>query len=98
PRHLPSFPTRRSSDLALPGRSNWLDDPQISYLRLLGRLKTGITAERASAVLTPIAHQMDLARRSDVPEWIRKRIESSQVKLTSRSEEHTSELQSRFDL
>lgn len=42
--------------LVNPGR-NWVNDPQTSWLLLMGRLKPGVTLEQAQAELDPLAHQ-----------------------------------------
>src|SRR5438874_5068855 len=81
PRHLHSFPTRRSSDLAdrsvlrARGGRDWADRG------------TGARATRQGRHLQDLvpAHE-DVARRPRYP------------RLLQRSEEHTSELQSRRDL
>lgn len=67
---------------ATPGNGNALDNPNISFLAVMGRLRPGITIERASAMLTPLAVQIQLARAKNAPERIRKQIESSTLKLT----------------
>src|SRR5437868_11901357 len=74
---LPSFPTRRSSDLQknIDARTSGgrIDAPPI----VIGRIDRGSTSR-------PIARP-----------W---KVRSTAVEPRSRSEEHTSELQSRFDL
>ena len=37
---------------------NWVNDPQTSWLLLMGRLKPGITMEQAKAELDPLAHRL----------------------------------------
>ena len=67
--------------LAFPGRQ-WLDKPNTNFLWLLGRLPGGVTAERASAALTPISIAIDVERAGPgLPGWIRKRMEGEQLKL-----------------
>src|SRR5699024_12419714 len=75
PRHLPSFPTRRSSDLPPPGR------------RHLGA-GAGRRQPMARTGSARCGGHRSAHRRLLAPE-------TGQVQ---RSEEHTSELQSRFDL
>src|SRR5699024_11984877 len=77
PPHLHSFPTRRSSDLKIPGH------PQPSGLRYSRRTcsKEPAGRKRAPPPLPP-----------SPPLW------ESDQSPPYRSEEHTSELQSRFDL
>src|SRR5699024_12044462 len=84
-RSLDSFPTRRSSDLAGP------------LLRQANHAGAGelqrFAAERVKIVEVAIPHHPDRARNQLVIHEFPRRSQSSQ-----RSEEHTSELQSRFDL
>jgi len=40
-----------------PGR-NWVSDPGTNWLLLMGRLKSGVTAEQAQAELDPLAHRL----------------------------------------
>ena len=40
-----------------PGR-DWTNDPSVSFLLLMGRLKPGVTIEQARAELDPLAHQL----------------------------------------
>src|SRR5207249_10349293 len=87
PPDLPSFPTRRSSDLASPGRTNIV----LRSWRL----------NRANATATPSRSATNTPR-------LRPEIGPAQgpyskkrwwmIPVPRRSEEHTSELQSRFDL
>src|SRR5206468_6481985 len=86
PRALPSFPTRRSSDLGL-GLRLRLGLPRDDALRR--RLR-----RRGGRLLAP-AHQ--LAER-DVLAVVRLPALQDFLHLLRRSEEHTSELQSRSDL
>src|SRR5207249_10914127 len=84
-----SFPTRRSSDLA-----GALDDPA------LAALYRGLLAAEARHHQTYV----DLATRVAPEPQVRARLralaahEASVLAAAPRSEEHTSELQSRFDL
>src|SRR5204862_6178155 len=91
PRILPSFPTRRSSDLSeLPGTSVFIRDGGKVF-------HTYSTYTRGIDMLNVAYHYMDLVPkgRDEGPDgqmgWLH-RI------WPSRSEEHTSELQSRRDL
>src|SRR5699024_11950757 len=70
---LPSFPTRRSSDLTRQGR---------------GFLPAGLVEEIRAVSRPPIPWDVELAR------WFDEQF----APMEKRSEEHTSELQSRFDL
>src|SRR5207249_12059532 len=91
PRHLHPFPTRRSSDLmlseALRRRSRG-EDVVIGFIETHGR--KGIEE---------LAEQMDAVPRKKI-EYKGTIFEEMDVDaiLARRSEEHTSELQSRFDL
>src|SRR5699024_11534032 len=81
-RDLPSFPTRRSSDLArdlLQLKQSLLQIPHIQ--EVLSNIEDPEVKKLNDAIFYPV-HLVDL-------------LES---KSTKRSEEHTSELQSRFDL
>src|SRR5438067_10783443 len=79
-RDLPSFPTRRSSDLAVTSR--WLT-PETR-------------ADLASSVP---AHCSAMPAPQEPPGALSKEnIEKVAMRLILRSEEHTSELQSRFEL
>src|SRR5699024_12369863 len=81
-RHLPSFPTRRSSDLE--GHRALVFSQFTSYLR----------AVAAELDAQGIAYEyLDGSTRDRT-----KDIESFRTGSAARSEEHTSELQSRFDL
>src|SRR5699024_12383887 len=80
PLHLPSFPTRRSSDLSLKRHSRTLQrasNPRHILQKLIKQSRRGRRQ-----------HQLILARQ----------IHGSRAARNKRSEEHTSELQSRFDL
>ena len=63
-----------------PGK-NWLDEPGTNFLDFLGRLRPGITAAQASAVLTPVQIQAQIQRVGEVPEWIRQEIRKQRVEL-----------------
>src|SRR5204863_9641444 len=79
PRDLHSFPTRRSSDLAMPGAGTASSQPR----------HTG-SAFSAAAGCDPSARPVRRAAITNAPTWKRS--------PSARSEEHTSELQSRRDL
>ena len=65
----------------MPGR-NWIDDPHVFYASIVARLKSGVSMERASAALTPVAVRIDLERsRPDLPAAVRKRIEQQKLEL-----------------
>lgn len=65
-----------------PGRQ-WLDRPSTSFLSLLGRLRPGVSPERAASALTPLAVRTDLERAGPgLPDWIRADIEKSKLTLT----------------
>src|SRR5207249_9091192 len=82
PRDLHSFPTRRSSDLAREGK------PATGRIELRaiprGRLVEIVVADDGRGVSPEVLEQAQS--------------EGSLAELLARSEEHTSELQSRFDL
>src|SRR5207302_3812428 len=94
-RHLPSFPTRRSSDLVLQARPETVHSNRknqaLRIYRLIGKGETlaqglavgeGIAVGRARVIASP----------SDFG-----RFQKGEI-LVTRSEEHTSELQSRENL
>src|SRR5207249_8619278 len=89
PRPLPSFPTRRSSDL-----SGFLNHPSKAPVMLWPascRGSKGSACPEASPQASPPATTKAAARVISF-EW------RVQFTALARSEEHTSELQSRFDL
>src|SRR5206468_7266680 len=94
PRHLHSFPTRRSSDLALIGTKFRiiLGYPGGNDINLA--MERGEVAGRGSNSWS--------AWKSTRPEWVREKklnvLVQIGLKKAPRSEEHTSELQSRSDL
>jgi predicted permease len=53
------IPTSRQP-LINPGR-NWVDDPQTSWVLLMGRLKPGVTIDQARAEIDTLAHQAVVA-------------------------------------
>src|SRR5699024_12404907 len=85
---LLSFPTRRSSDLDL-----FLPTQKDIGLPLapMGTLSSCLRCPRAFQ----ITRSIDILATESSPKWLHS---SYLSKLSSRSEEHTSELQSRFDL
>ena len=65
----------------MPGR-NWIDDRHTFFASIVGRLRPGVTRERASAALTPVAVRIDLERaRPDMPATMRQRIESQRLDI-----------------
>jgi len=68
-----------------PGR-HILDGPNYNFLELLGRLRDGVTAQRAADALTPLAVAIDLERAGPgVPDWVRKNMQAQRLKLTPAS-------------
>src|SRR5207249_10945655 len=87
PRDLHSFPTRRSSDLVPDGpRGAWMAC-LLGHLAVRGDLTGPESRDDRSY---PVLEGGHARRKSPGPPF--------RDGLTSRSEEHTSELQSRFDL
>src|SRR5699024_12162783 len=84
-RASPTFPTRRSSDLSGRQTSTWLTSKTGNCSRYTDRLRD----TRASSVARSGA-------TTNRPRWDHPR--NGQTFRPRRSEEHTSELQSRFDL
>src|SRR5207249_10402095 len=90
PRRLHSFPTRRSSDLLERQRSR--DD----YRRLVGiRMEDGGIPRHGYRVLLRGAEVGPVTSGTMSPSL---RVGIALASVNKRSEEHTSELQSRFDL
>src|SRR5699024_11699531 len=81
-RYLHSFPTRRSSDLGIESRSSWTTTDSLAF----GMLRPFGNEFGGGGIL------------GFVPELPGPRGRRRTVSTGSRSEEHTSELQSRFDL
>src|SRR5699024_11732906 len=87
PRQLHSFPTRRSSDLALQSRCKALHIASpLPYLSI-GVVEADYR-HRGSPALSKVVTVHDVAAKANV----------STASVSRRSEEHTSELQSRFDI
>src|SRR5699024_12676935 len=88
-RPLPSFPTRRSSDLSS-------SPPPLQAARVRDTTATPATAPSTFFLLMVVLHDRSdgfwAGRHAGAPRW-----RTEQLPL-HRSEEHTSELQSRFDL
>src|SRR5207249_11945742 len=92
-RYMHSFPTRRSSDLKV--QEHKLRDVLDDLLRVLQRLQPLTGHARADHLVVVEAHataRLELAR-GGLADVVHQRSEPEH-----RSEEHTSELQSRFDL
>jgi predicted permease len=63
----------------MPGR-NWINDPHTFFANIVARLRPGVTRERASAALTPVAVRIDLERaRPGLPAEARRRIEAQRL-------------------
>src|SRR5207247_10422470 len=95
-RYLFAFPTRRSSDLVLKGLSRGADrkNDEIVDLALFLRLHPLIRIEAAVRAIAAWHLTGDLRRQvRDI-----ERLDASRPAFAVRSEEHTSELQSRVDL
>src|SRR5207248_5182966 len=92
---LHSFPTRRSSDLAIPPR------PRAAALLMIGHVARFYTSASLSRVGL-YSYGENLARfvDADLDYYCYRRATSYRVshRHVSRSEEHTSELQSPYDL
>src|SRR5699024_11733797 len=94
PPRLRSFPTRRSSDLFVRGRTVLLGDAAHAMLPNLGQgAGQGIEDAVTLALLLNHSDSQQLETLLDRYTALRRR-----RTMTLRSEEHTSELQSRFDL
>src|SRR5690606_41837688 len=89
-RHLHSFPTRRSSDLVIPGKSViGLEIPNVN--REIVYLSEILRSDKYDQIKSPLA----LALGKDIGGAP---IVVDLAKMPHRSEEHTSELQSRENL
>ena len=78
-----------------PGRK-WLDNRGTSFMDVVARLRPGISPERAATALTPLARSIEIERSGrDLPDWIRKKIEASQLRLIPASQ-GLSALRARF--
>jgi predicted permease len=65
----------------MPGR-NVLNDSHMFFASIVARLRPGVTRERASAALTPVAVRIDLERaRPDFPPEVRRRIEAQRLEV-----------------
>src|SRR5690606_40944631 len=91
PRALPSFPTRRSSDLPLRDRC---EDIPMLVQHFLSRVGP---AEARSRITGISAGALAMLKAYDWPGNIRQ-LENAVFRAVVRSEEHTSELQSRENL
>src|SRR5207249_9903334 len=81
-----SFPTRRSSDLSHPARRR-------GALRCAPHARAGVLGSLTLTHRGSVTHRSTVTRRDAV---IRR--DARAARRMTRSEEHTSELQSRFDL
>src|SRR5207249_7781441 len=94
PRHLPSFPTRRSSDLAVQRAAVAAGRPA-DAVELHGFGDTRDDARRLEDLgATRMIHNV---LEPDLPSALA-HLDRFAETVVARSEEHTSELQSRFDL
>src|SRR5699024_12737937 len=94
PRHLPSFPTRRSSDLSVGSGSPASKAFTTSTVCAPMRLRTEYGGFARCGVITQL-----ISSHSGCPSGSGSgSVTSSPAPDGHRSEEHTSELQSRFDL
>src|SRR5207249_7283890 len=89
--HLHSFPTRRSSDLI---RSQATSEDRAQLMALLCR----ITGSQRPIATTHIDTSEVIALDGNIFDTQASLLLSQQSAVERRSEEHTSELQSRFDL
>src|SRR5690606_41867918 len=89
---LHSFPTRRSSDL-----SRWTNHQNYLIKGLLNRRMIFMVAGMSNAGKSPLALDMG-AHIALEKRWRGRRVRGGYVLYVSRSEEHTSELQSRENL
>ena len=63
-----------------PGR-HWLDEPNTNFLELMGRLRPGVTPQRAADVLTPVLIRTEFDRNPHAPESVRAEIRRERVNL-----------------
>src|SRR5207249_10090840 len=93
PRHLHSFPTRRSSDLKADGKVDYDAAGKLAMMLVAdgsdGVVVSGTTGESPS---------LSDAEKIELVRTVKEAIPGKNVVAGTRSEEHTSELQSRFDL
>lgn len=59
-----------------------LDQPNSNFLEVFGRLRPGVTAQRASAALTPVAIETQLLRAGPLTDADRAEIRKAKVELT----------------
>src|SRR5207249_9222698 len=97
PTDFHSFPTRRSSDLAIPAYCLSANAPSLHYNLSRAGAVTGNTAYPAAASSLCKSSRADKNAGRDL-ENLQNRFVARCRRLRGRSEEHTSELQSRFDL
>src|SRR5207249_10552167 len=93
-RNLPSFPTRRSSDLGF-ARST-ASTSTVAPALVMVSLKPLQRRSRAAFPTSWLTHNACLTPATAI--WVPPPCPASNSVCPTRSEEHTSELQSRFDL
>jgi putative ABC transport system permease protein len=65
----------------MPGR-DWIHDSHSFFASMVARLRPGVTRERASAALTPVAVQTELERiPADAPQFVRDRLRRYTLEL-----------------
>src|SRR5207249_11432178 len=94
-RNLPSFPTRRSSDLAIVDHPDRTDRDAAGEEPALPGRHQHVAALDGRAVA---GHELEPERAARVTFDDAGGASSQYMRADGRSEEHTSELQSRFDL
>src|SRR5699024_11455323 len=97
PLTLTSFPTRRSSDLFFRLDYNLMNDPELSFFEVVRNFENPTIVEVPEKKI----HSDNID--SEVKSWLSALIDQVEnfeplQRSSTRSEEHTSELQSRFDL
>src|SRR5699024_11869377 len=95
---LPSFPTRRSSDLYFAESTNCSTDLSSYYLSTILALLSSYSSHTTSLHLITCKPTILSSKASAIhPRLSLFYLSSNVYRLSIRSEEHTSELQSRFD-
>src|SRR5207247_11390079 len=88
---LPPFPTRRSSDLGLNDTIAWTTSGATFSLNTIGNATLGLAGSNDTVTITGSNSAISITGSNDT-------VTVSGVTVSLRSEEHTSELQSRVDL